>query len=673
MLQVFGTPSFHRPDGRRLRCEGTTLALLAYLAVEGPTSRARLASLLWPASAESVARNNLVHLRRRVASMARTELILNQDLLTLSPVVWTDVQALVAGTLPPERLPGATFLSDVTFGDLPELTDWMHLQRERLLQLSLRQLHALRAAAEQQGELAQALGHAERILALDDLSEDAHRHVMRLAYLTGDRGAALATYRACAARLERDLGVAPMPDTVRLAEDITRGEGPLRPAGRVSSGIPLAVQRPPVLVGREREWRRMEEARARGHVIFLAGEAGTGKTRLAEEFAARHGPYLRLEGRPGDQQELYASAVRLLRRHLAQRAYVPPSEWERLALAHLLPEFGAAPPESWHVLHFQQAILHLVRETSRDVRTLITDDLQHYDQASFELGGFLLASGFPLGQPGGLPHFVDTYRTGELPPAIEAAIQALVNADLATVITVGALDEAAADRLMDTLGVPDHAGWRRRVWRHAGGNLVFLLETIKFLLESGALDQALPEDLPLPARVQQTISARLSRLSAPALQVARAAATLQRDFTLDLLAEVLQAPVLEVAERWAELERAQVVLGEQFPSGLIAQTITHDTPDVVRKVLHRNAARALERHQADPGLIAWHWRAGEQDRQAAPWFMRAGAAALRKARLLEARGAFEDAQRAFERSGDEAGARDAALACMALDETRAAP
>ncbi|WP_146237386.1 hypothetical protein [Deinococcus yavapaiensis] len=116
------------------------LALLAYLAVEGSAPRARLAALFWPASSDRVGRNNLVHLLRRVASMSRDELVQGKETLALKPAVWTDVQASSAGDTPPELVPKCTFLEGVAFDELAEFEDWVHLQRERLLQRSVRQL-----------------------------------------------------------------------------------------------------------------------------------------------------------------------------------------------------------------------------------------------------------------------------------------------------------------------------------------------------------------------------------------------------------------------------------------------------------------------------------------------------------------------------------------------------
>lgn len=54
-------------DARTVELAARDALLLAWLAVEGPTPRARLASLLWPASTDDAARNAL---RQRLHSCA---------------------------------------------------------------------------------------------------------------------------------------------------------------------------------------------------------------------------------------------------------------------------------------------------------------------------------------------------------------------------------------------------------------------------------------------------------------------------------------------------------------------------------------------------------------------------------------------------------------------------
>lgn len=63
-VQVLGHAQVTR-DGEATAPERRTAAILAVLALEGPTPRSRLAGLLWPEVPEATARNNLAQALRR--------------------------------------------------------------------------------------------------------------------------------------------------------------------------------------------------------------------------------------------------------------------------------------------------------------------------------------------------------------------------------------------------------------------------------------------------------------------------------------------------------------------------------------------------------------------------------------------------------------------------------
>lgn len=67
--------------------ERRTAALLAYLSLEGPTSRSRLAGLLWPDSGEATARNNLSQLLRRLKGSVGGEFVHIGDALRLNDLL----------------------------------------------------------------------------------------------------------------------------------------------------------------------------------------------------------------------------------------------------------------------------------------------------------------------------------------------------------------------------------------------------------------------------------------------------------------------------------------------------------------------------------------------------------------------------------------------------------
>ncbi|MDQ1300428.1 MAG: hypothetical protein QG637_345 [Chloroflexota bacterium] len=145
------------------------------------------------------------------------------------------------------------------------------------------------------GDFAAALASARRWLALDPLREEAHRQVMRLHAWADQRNAALHQYRECVRILEQELGVAPLRETTELYEAIKGNRlsppdlsGLSRPTDL--TGFPNPVRSLP-LVGRAAELtaliRAYDRHAAGGYFVAVAGEAGIGKTRLAEEFLAQ--------------------------------------------------------------------------------------------------------------------------------------------------------------------------------------------------------------------------------------------------------------------------------------------------------------------------------------------------------------------------------------------------
>ena len=157
----------------------------------------------------------------------------------------------------------------------------------------LEALERLTLLLEQQREYTEAIQAAQKLLRHDPLHEATYRHLMRLHALSGDRAAALRTYHTCSSVLERELATEPSPATREVYESLLRKDSsPDRPA----TSMPTLIAAAP-LVGRYQEWARLQEvwqtAVARGpHLVLLAGEAGIGKTRLAEElldWVARQG------------------------------------------------------------------------------------------------------------------------------------------------------------------------------------------------------------------------------------------------------------------------------------------------------------------------------------------------------------------------------------------------
>jgi hypothetical protein len=167
------------------------------------------------------------------------------------------------------------------------------------------------------GAIARGLVYAQRLAESNPLAEHAHRRLMRLHYLRGDRAAAIDVFERFEQCLKDEQGTPPSAETIELLATIERG-GAALPARRAV--VPASLIRPPRLVGRERELMALDHAWSARRTFLLVGEAGIGKSRLLQEFSAGRDGIVALRARPGDAGIAYAVLARLLRALLAEHA-----------------------------------------------------------------------------------------------------------------------------------------------------------------------------------------------------------------------------------------------------------------------------------------------------------------------------------------------------------------
>ncbi|MCP2013201.1 DNA-binding SARP family transcriptional activator [Deinococcus sp. HSC-46F16] len=586
-----------------LRCGGRAvplptrkaLALVAYLALEGRTSRAVLAELLWPDAGGGQARG---HLRRELHRLRQTPLgtllaAVAGD-VALGPGLTCDVSTFRAQA-EAGRLDEALALwrgeplAGFGLPGAPAFEEWLGGQRERLAGLRQDLLRRRAEALEAAGELRPALAQRLELLRADELTEAHHREVMRLHALLGERAAALRQFERLRQVLADELGLAPLPETLRLAREIGRRTVP-RP---VPPGPPPL--HPPALVGREREWAQMEAAWAAGQPIYITGEPGVGKTRLMLDFAASKGACEPNDGRPGDAGLPYASLARglrgLLERQPELRGQLP--AWVRQELSRLLPELGDARPPPLRVPEDRRRLLDaglvLLGLGTRDRLALTTDDLHLFDPLSFEAGAYFTGSpALPL-------RVLVTFRRDELPPVAWQAVREQVDAGRALLLELEPLSVEALAELLEELDLPtppagDLAG---ALHRYTGGNPLFVLETVRHLLGTGELARGLPEHLPPPGRVRPIIARRLEHLPQGAARLAQVAAVAGEDFSLDLAGRVLGTDPLDLAPVLGRLEQDGLLRGERFAHDLLRDGVLASLPGPVRHLLHARVLAAL--------------------------------------------------------------------------------
>ena len=256
------------------------LALVCYLTLTGAAAtRERLCELLH--TTRQGLRQELHRLRglpgaaQWLVASERVAVLAESDVERFSKAVeekrYEAALALWDGTPP--------LCQDVSPKDAPDFSEWLELERTHAEALLRDALRGRAERLEREGEVAEALLLLHRLVGLDPLDEHAHRLIIKLEFGRGQLDAAIAQFEQCRRWLAEELGVAPMPETLELARAVEQAilNPPAALHATVKRRLPPNLLRPPSLVGREREWARMEAAWREGKIIFISGAPGVGQ------------------------------------------------------------------------------------------------------------------------------------------------------------------------------------------------------------------------------------------------------------------------------------------------------------------------------------------------------------------------------------------------------------
>lgn len=641
-----------------------TMALLGYLAAEGrPVARDALATLMWPDEDLSTGKANL---RRELHNLGKilpdcwqtdrqtvcfvpgdaVRVDVYQLLQLEEEEQWPETAELVRGD----------FLEGVSLDDNLEFETWLMGERERWRQRAERVLS--KAAAEQAdaGDDAGALRFARRLLQLMPWHEQTHRKAMILLARQGRRGAALRQYERCKLMLDEQLGVGVAAETRALYQQIR--DAPSRRQAPLTDVAPL--------VGRRRAWAQLQDtwhtATRRGpHFALVTGEAGIGKTRLAEELLAW-----------AERQEIAVAATRSFAVE-GPLAYAPVIGWLRTdtmqaalshlddvwltELARLLPELLAERPalprpepltESWQRQRLFEAITRAVLAAGQPL-LLFADDLQWSDEQTLAWLHYLLHF-----DPQTKLLLVGAMRPEEVADdhPLLPLLTALRGSGRLTDIDLGPLSESETAALAGHVaGRELDAGEKGALYRETEGNPLFIVEALRADLAelqshsshfrpSASARSAPSDDAPpaLPPKVQAVIERRLNQLSAGAREVAEVGAVIGREFSFDVVARAsdqdegaMVAALDELWQRRIVRERDDDVY--DFSHDKIREVAAGRLSQARRRFVHRCVAQALEAVFAEPeaelaGDLARHYAAAGESEKAVAYRLAAGKRAL---------------------------------------------
>ncbi|WP_407542030.1 BTAD domain-containing putative transcriptional regulator (plasmid) [Deinococcus radiomollis] len=612
-----------------------SLALLAYLALEGRTERARLATLLWTDLDHALALGNL---RREVyrlhATPLWTLLDIAPDHIGFSESVLTDVAAFRAH-LNTHQLGEALmlyrgpFLEGLDLKGAADFEGWLSEQRADLAVAYHAALARQATALEAEGDLRGALSMHITLLRDDDLQERAHREAMRLHALLGERELALQSFERLKIVLARELGLDPLPETVELAARIrasSRSEAEPGP-GR---GTPLLAS---PLVGRDRAWEEL--SRSSAAVCFIVCEPGLGKTRLAEEFAHSRASTVLVRGLEASAWTPLAPVADALRRSHADAAARTRLDgledmWRR-EVAWLVPELDPvvtttqSSPEGRD--RFLESLARALSSAAGPGGTVVFDDFQWYDTSTVEVALHLtrLSTGSDL-------RLIATARPAELSDNLAASgalmsLQRLGQVQRIQLDPLGDLDVLTLVRALS--GGTGARLFSRRLHEATGGNPFYLLETLRGLFNAGLLQSGVKgwstpfdedtsdyAELPIPSSVREVVLRRVDALGGGARRLLELASLAGSGFRLDWLAGASALTEWEQLDALDRARAAHLILpfgeGHTFSHDLIRRALDDAIGPERRTLSHCKLAMNLERVSGPSGQIADHYEHGRQ-------------------------------------------------------------
>ena len=529
------------------------------------------------------------------------------------------------------------------------------------------------AATELAAELDLVLGRHEdvaarlpAVVAAHPLREGLRGALLLALYRCGEQASALELYEQTRALLADELGTDPSPQLQRLHERVLRQDpalrapadagadtGPARrfePAGE-RTGPTERGARPEApgsadgaaeaMVGRAEElahclqaWRRA--AAGEPSSITLVGEAGIGKTRLAEELAHRvqadggqvvwgrctdgtgapaYWPWRQVLTALAGSREPSAVARATAGRGAAAALLLPGAPGAGSAASTAVterstgaPDIAGMAPEAARTVLFEAVTAFLEQLAGQRPLTVIVEDLHWADPETLQLTEHVAtrATAAPL-------CLVLTVRDPEASggEARDRVLSLASRLPQARQVHLRGLSAVDVQRYaVQHLGAPVNAPVAQRLHERTNGNPFFIAELVRLLAEERASRGR--ADLKVPRSVQAVLERRLVHLGSGARQVLEAAAVLGREFEVRLLAELLGRAPWELADDLDAATAAGIVhagpgtVGTHlFTHALVQEVLLAATGPMRRAALHARAAEVLEtRHGGDLGPIA---------------------------------------------------------------------
>jgi tetratricopeptide (TPR) repeat protein len=433
------------------------------------------------------------------------------------------------------------------------------------------------------------------------------------------------------------------PQTARAVRDALMAEleGESSPSSSLSGAARADALLVAPLLGRDTELLRLLPVlnfEQPGEVIAITGDAGLGKTRLLQTLEER-AQVARLRFAWGEAIENDATPfgaisrliTSLVRHHKAVLDGLPDELRQELtrinpALGSALPPDSSLPAEIARLRLYEAVTTLLERASKRAV--LILENLHWADVSTLELLSHVMRAVPEL-------RLIVTYRVEDLPEGRQTPL-GLAQPSL-TLNLEGLPDETMRALLAARLDGVIEEGLALELVSRAGGNPWVLEEQLKVMLESVSITRRAGmyewnhQSASLPSSLGDLLEQRLAALPQTALEFARAASVLGRQFLFEDVRELLEWDFEAALDALEQLVRARVMIetpntrgeGYRFTHPLYAETIRQGLLPLRRRMLHARAAERLD-SRVTPMELAQHHLEANNDVRALEFALTAG-------------------------------------------------
>jgi tetratricopeptide (TPR) repeat protein len=427
----------------------------------------------------------------------------------------------------------------------------------------------------------------------------------------------------------------------------------------------------PTFVGREQELSDLNQAlddalAGKGETVFISGEAGSGKTRLTNEFT-------NLVKSKGIELLfgwcLSSADIPFFPFIEAFNSYIQNSEEKNASISSLSPHLKliswlrengqnekkeSLSPQIWRDQIFAAVTKELLYMTTAKPIVLILEDLHWADTASLALLHYIsraLASERIL--------VLANFRNEELsndttgyPHPLKETLRLMNREGLFKEIRIPKLTLENVGRIAESmLGDPIEPKLIQRLSEESKGNPLFIVESVRMLNENGSLTknknqwQLTGTKTGIPFRVKEIILRRVEALKTDQRRILDVASVIGDKFDSDLIGKVLNQDSLTVLESLNNVLHSKSLVRVQencftFDHAMSREVLYEEISSPLKQGYHERIAEHMESQQNKKKFsaseLAYHYVKATNVQKSIEYSMEAGREALERYSNAEA-------------------------------------